>query len=562
MVPEKDAKEKSIKSTVTGKIVETDHLTYARVNSDQFCDTPLVPMKHPTKQMNWDITLGKAVVYNPPKRCGIFGNTIYCGYGSKINGGLYGRSEVVLESGRSEKLGDGLIYGSVASNGTVTVKSPSRSQYLEGEIMIVGDIVAKRVNIDAPVKILGNIIAQGPIDMNAPSIVHGVIYSKTDRIVVQKTTAAALIAGNSRLKNHIQALSRSGEKLQLALLKELETRRSFETILERLQRRQDLEVVSSEIYKALIELKQSSFIREYTSLSNPERSDWELCHGIEIGEGVSLFNPTALVLNGQSGFQSPLIAVKKDVRLLSAYCSQCPNEKNPIHCDPFNEGRCNLYTRMDQGDLLLLGMGAVLTTAWRQSSAVTDFLANVFAMIKKNLLWRKKESQYKQLFATISADKGLGDGEKKVKQELFFDQRQEYVMGDKVGTGATLVKESVLQRSSIGQGGTDTDSGGDSVEVKNSVLQRSKISDQQRKNGRARSEVTIEDSVLQRSQIDIEDEIEWKLTPQKANIQDSTLQHGHIGAHEKAEERNEWSEMADPIVLEKIYDEEVDDHED
>ncbi len=84
-------KDSKVKSQVTQDKIETDEETFVKVAPDQTCTQPLIPTKEPTKEVDFDVTLEKGVIYNPEERVGIYGKTVEIGYGCRINGSVYGR---------------------------------------------------------------------------------------------------------------------------------------------------------------------------------------------------------------------------------------------------------------------------------------------------------------------------------------------------------------------------------------------------------------------------------------------------------------------------------------
>lgn len=140
----------SYSSNIVRKSVETDDATYATVLPDQTCDKPLIPKSNPIKQLDWKISLGKGCTYLPEE--GIYAKNVEIGYGSWINGSIFGRENITLESGSSSR-GGGIINGSVLSEGTVKIKTPEwkKEEFKQDYLYIKGDIIGENINISAPV---------------------------------------------------------------------------------------------------------------------------------------------------------------------------------------------------------------------------------------------------------------------------------------------------------------------------------------------------------------------------------------------------------------------------
>jgi hypothetical protein len=185
------------KTIMTQDKIETDDLSFARVLPDQTCIIPLIPMKNPTRQLNWDVNIGKGAVYNPEKPCGVYGRRVKIGYGARINGSVFGLESVELESGLG-RLGRGLINGTVASLGDISIREPAKrmEDFKRGGITVVGDIVGTNIRIDSPLVVQGNVVASGSIRLNADSTVFGTIYCKKGPLEVDHATAVQIIAGS------------------------------------------------------------------------------------------------------------------------------------------------------------------------------------------------------------------------------------------------------------------------------------------------------------------------------------------------------------------------------
>lgn len=191
-------KGKEVKAGVVVKPTEKDE-ERARVIPDQYCDEPFIPGgARPSKPFmekgGWEIIVGRDAVYNPPKNEGIFGGRVRIECGARVNGCVFGREYIEVESGKSK--GTGIIYGCITSVGEIRIIRP-KEDYSEGCLRIVGDILAKKTRIEGPTIINGNIICERDINISAPTIVYGNIYSKGGIIKLKKSTSAyLLIAGN------------------------------------------------------------------------------------------------------------------------------------------------------------------------------------------------------------------------------------------------------------------------------------------------------------------------------------------------------------------------------
>lgn len=196
-------KDSKVKSQVTQDKIETDEETFIKVAPDQTCTQPLIPTKDPTKEVDFDVTLEKGVIYNPEERVGIYGKTVEIGYGCRINGSIYGRDKVDLSSGAIEDFGGGMVYGNISSLGDVIIEEPDKKMddYGEGVVNVVGDVAGKNVKINSPTIVKGNILSKQDIEINAETIVQGNIYSKRGKVSVAHTVANSIIAGNYRTES-------------------------------------------------------------------------------------------------------------------------------------------------------------------------------------------------------------------------------------------------------------------------------------------------------------------------------------------------------------------------
>jgi len=183
---------------IVKEAVETDEATFARVLPDQVCDRPLIPKKHPIRQLEWRITLSKGTVYLPKE--GLYARAVEIGYGSWINGGVFGRDYVKIEGGQSLR-GCGLANGSVISEGEIRIIEPASKMedYADGFLYIKGDIIGKSIEISVPTIVYGNVIADERIIVRGKTIVGGGVLSKNVQLI--DTTCCYVYGENVRLKS-------------------------------------------------------------------------------------------------------------------------------------------------------------------------------------------------------------------------------------------------------------------------------------------------------------------------------------------------------------------------
>ena len=189
----------SIKSQITTDAIETDNLTYVKVAPYQTCKLPLIPLKNPSKQIEWSVNIGTGAIYNPDRKIGIYGHNIKVGYGSRLNGNIHARDCINLEAGCCEK-GPTFILGSVSSMNNIFIKKPRNKldDYSDGSVIINGNVYCKNIEILAPVIIRGNLIAEKNIVIKNNAIISGVIYSKKGKVLIKNATAYSIVVGNSQ----------------------------------------------------------------------------------------------------------------------------------------------------------------------------------------------------------------------------------------------------------------------------------------------------------------------------------------------------------------------------
>ena len=170
---------------------------------DSVCIEPLIPGgDHPSQEMDFSVTIHKGAVYNPKggaERTGCYGKRIHIEYGAWVNGAVFGHESVELESGGTRRRGGGLIYGPVASQGEVLIHVPlaHASDYADDKpLLIVGDVYGRKVRIEGPTMIFGNVIAKDDLSITAETTVHGLIVSLAGSVRVQQTSAYSIIAGS------------------------------------------------------------------------------------------------------------------------------------------------------------------------------------------------------------------------------------------------------------------------------------------------------------------------------------------------------------------------------
>lgn len=199
-----DGKSGVVKTVVTEEAITTDHKTYVKVAPDQECIEPLIPKEGPKEGGEprvyfLDVILEKGSIYNPKGRPGIYGNRITIGYGVRVKGPVVGRNDVEISSGAGV-LGPGIILGNVYSIGDVYISPPRKrlSDYKDGPIIIIGDVVGKNVEIRGDAIIKGSIVAEKDITIEGGSntVIEGFVYSKTGGVHITRASCAGIIAGN------------------------------------------------------------------------------------------------------------------------------------------------------------------------------------------------------------------------------------------------------------------------------------------------------------------------------------------------------------------------------
>ena len=174
------------KSSITSDKIETDNRDFATVKADQMCEEALIPRKESFRQLKWDVTLEKGVVYKPQEDIGIYARSIDCKYGVQVASDIFGRENIKLTHGGAAHSGlesDGeepsvvgtRVLGSVASEGTIEIVEPtSKADDWEGRpVTVYGDIIGKQVTVDEPLVVYGNIIAEKALRIDAPTVVLG-----------------------------------------------------------------------------------------------------------------------------------------------------------------------------------------------------------------------------------------------------------------------------------------------------------------------------------------------------------------------------------------------------
>ena len=114
-----------IKSQIVTKAIDSDFLTFIKIAPFQICKAPIIPLQNPSKQLEWAVNIGVGAIYHPDITTGIYGSSIRVGYGARIDGSIYARNSVKLESGVGRN-GPTLVFGGVASKGDFLTQGPEK----------------------------------------------------------------------------------------------------------------------------------------------------------------------------------------------------------------------------------------------------------------------------------------------------------------------------------------------------------------------------------------------------------------------------------------------------
>ena len=203
-----------MKSQITTSAVETDNLTFARVAAGQVCKTPLIPSASPTRQSRWTVNIEREAIYNPDKRTGLFADKVKIGYAARINGSVYGRRYVELETGMADT-GSGLINGGVMSSGEVQMLEPKARgpDYRPAPMVVNGPVMGRTISISGEATIKGPLIASDDITISGSATVHGFVQSIHGTVKADRLFSWGLIAGNQLIPT--KELSRRGPGVSL-----------------------------------------------------------------------------------------------------------------------------------------------------------------------------------------------------------------------------------------------------------------------------------------------------------------------------------------------------------
>ncbi|MEW5937761.1 MAG: polymer-forming cytoskeletal protein [Candidatus Thermoplasmatota archaeon] len=382
----------AVKAQVTKKAVETDGLTYANVSPDQFCEEPLIPLKNPTQQMVWNVTIGKGAVYNPRTPAGIYANKVEINYGARVNGSIFGRERVTVDSGTS-RAGPTFIYGNVTSNGHVLISAPVKTMkdYEEGVAVIIGNIVGKIIEINTPVVVKGNVLAEEDVKLENGVVVYGIVHSK-GRIDAKDASAYTFISENRK-----RIAKSPGE---------------------------DVDEVEP---------------------SGP---------AIHIGAGVSVFLPFIWLKESREKPVDDVLAIDGKVRYIDSKCADCAAQRGIreiMKCRQYLDGKCGDYTAMDKNDILAYQQGFMLSLAWR-TSRDPEVEHKLRASIESDALAiMKMESKYIKSFMADEYG-GFGtveDMAPRVDQTIVYG---DFVAGSKVDIHDSVVTGSQIGTTGDGRG--------------------------------------------------------------------------------------------------------------
>ncbi len=381
----------TVKAQVTTKAIETDHLRYFKVAPDQVCDESIIPTKEPTRQMDWTVSIGKGAVYNPKIATGIYANVIEIGYGARINGSVYGRSKITIDTGAS-RIGQTFIYGDVSSPGDIIISAPNKKMrdYKEGSVVVTGNIIGKTIEITSAASIKGNVMAEKDIAISARCTVHGFIYSKNGTVSLEGVSAYGIIAGN----------------------------------------------------------KQKPQTEGYG-----EREAEPPATGVSIGRGVSLLVPLIWVKNNMRGI--PSITFKEAIRVIDSECADCTiNEgrEGAMRCAEHLQGTCDKYMVLDDNDIMEYLNGTIASNAWRTCREPESDLEMIAKSIDNTLRQMKNE---KEILKTFMADEyghfmTVGDMASKVEQKISQTiYKGDYIAQNVVGDVVSGTKVDIKDGSAI-----------------------------------------------------------------------------------------------------------------
>ncbi len=178
-----------LQGAITSDKVETDNTNFATVKADQTCEEALVPRENAFRQLNWQVTLEKGSVYNPPEAIGIYAAEVDCKYGVQVSGDIFGRDRVAIEHGgaahpaanEASTLG-ARIAGSVISKGQIDIVAPASTfdDWEAQPVAIYGDLIGAHITVERPTVVYGSVHATDAFRTNARTVILGDVYSEGD----------------------------------------------------------------------------------------------------------------------------------------------------------------------------------------------------------------------------------------------------------------------------------------------------------------------------------------------------------------------------------------------
>ena len=436
---------KTVKSILVGKKIESDYISQATVKADQYCDTPLIPLKNPSRQLNWKVIIEKGAVYNPPSREGIYARSIKVGYGSLINSSIFGRNSVHLEHGCCEH-GGGLINGSVTSKGAIIIDKPKAKldDFSPGNLIIVGDLIGKSIEIRGNTVIWGNVISEGDVTIKDRNSIFGIAYSKYGHVNIENSSLFTAIAGNA------DNIDKSQVKGDLDLLQEISRLIRGDMNVETIHNKLNEYVIGNESYskmairEGLDELNSLGMLKKKIRKSKEKNETvWSKNSGIVFGIGVSMLIPLGWVKSGLNDVTSDQMFIKSEIRIIDTHCEMCDkvDSSKKYLCSMFLDGKCDTFHCLADEDIILQNEGSIITNTWRTFSEMPEEHGNILTVLSNVIQKRKNEEANQRIFdECISV--GLGDLQQKITQT--FDQRvykEKMIVEDLHGLDANAMRE-------------------------------------------------------------------------------------------------------------------------
>jgi hypothetical protein len=303
--------------------------------------------------MDLSIQIEKGAVYNPTIHTGCYGKRIHIGYGARINGSIFGRDSVILESGNTKRKGSGLIYGSVTSESDIHIRMPESrmDDYEDGGILVVGDLHGRRISIEAPSIIMGNLVAKENITIKGRSLIFGAVYCEEGSIDLEQTSCYSIFAGNKK------------------------------------------QIKRTDPSQATI---------------GGSAEETETVFGLRIGAGVSVLTPIIRVKGNAKPMQ-----IEAPIRVIDDFCFKCALDQEvegetvgsfAFRCPAFLKECSNNYERLAKCDMMPYQGGHIISNAWRTYEENIGDDGNIENLLEAHLKERKDEIKYMKLFEQESLD--------------------------------------------------------------------------------------------------------------------------------------------------------------